>query len=50
MCSGFNAGSYVRLIDFVYHSKLGLRVITREKKRVTDEHTVDVLSSRALAS
>ena len=26
MCSGFEAGSYLRLIDFVYHSTLGLRV------------------------
>ena len=27
MCSGSEAGSYLRLIDFVYHSNLGLRVI-----------------------
>ena len=26
MCSGSEAGSYLRLIDFVYHSTLGLRV------------------------
>ena len=32
MCSGSGAGSYVRLIDFVYHSTLGLRVT---KKKVT---------------
>ena len=25
MCSGPEAGSYLRLIDFVYHSTLGLR-------------------------
>jgi len=31
MCSGSEAGSYLRLIDFVYQSTLGLRVI--EKKR-----------------
>jgi len=31
MFSGSEAGLYVRLIDFVYHSTLGLRVI---KKRV----------------
>jgi len=32
MCSGSEAGSYLRLIDFVYHSTLGLRVIkTREE-------------------
>ena len=33
MCSGSEAGSYVRLIDFVYHSTLGLRVI---KKKIPD--------------
>ena len=27
MCSGSEAGSYLRLIDFLYHSTLGLRVI-----------------------
>ena len=32
MCSGSEAGSYLRLIDFVYHSSLGLRVIKREKR------------------
>jgi len=32
MCSGSEAGSYLKLIDFVYHSTLGLRVI--KKKRV----------------
>ena len=31
MCSGFEAGSYLRLIDFVYHSTLGLRVIQQKK-------------------
>ena len=32
MCSGSEAGSYLRLIDFVYHSTLGLRVIKMIKK------------------
>jgi len=32
MCSGSEAGSYLRLIDFVYHSTLGLRV-TQKKTR-----------------
>jgi len=32
MCSGSEAGSYVRLIDIVYHSTLGLRVIEKKKK------------------
>jgi len=33
MCSGSEAGSYLRLIDFVHHSTLGLRVIKRERER-----------------
>ena len=32
MCSGSEAGSYLRLIDFVYHSTLGLRVMKKKKK------------------
>jgi len=31
MCSGSEAGSYLRLTDFVYHSTLGLRVIKKKK-------------------
>ena len=31
MCSGSEAGSYLRLIDFVYHSTLGLRVIKKRE-------------------
>ena len=31
MCSGSEAGSYFRLIDFVYHSTLGLRAIKKKK-------------------
>ena len=31
MCSGSEAGSYLRLIDFVCHSTLGLRVIKKKK-------------------
>ena len=34
MCSGSEAGSYLRLIDFVYHSTLGLRLIKKKKKDV----------------
>jgi len=30
MCSGSEAGSYLRLIDFVYHSTLGLRVMKKK--------------------
>jgi len=31
MCSGSEAGSYLRLMDFMYHSTLGLRVIKKKK-------------------
>jgi len=37
LCSGSEAGSYLRLIDFVYHSTLGLRVI-KKKKQLSDVH------------
>jgi len=36
-CSGSEASSYLRLIDFVYHSTLGLRVIEKEKKKKKDQ-------------
>jgi len=32
MCSGSEAGSYLRLIDWMYHSTLGLKVIKKKKK------------------
>ena len=32
ICRGSEAGSYSRLMDFVYHSTLGLRVIKKKKK------------------
>ena len=35
-CSGSEAGSYLRLIDFVYHSTLGLRVIKKGRSYVED--------------
>ena len=31
MCSGSEAGSYLRLIDSLYHSTLGLRVMQKKK-------------------
>ena len=33
MCSGSEAGSYLRLIDFVYHSTLGLSNKEEKKKK-----------------
>jgi len=40
MFSGSEAGSYLRLMDCVYHSTLGLRVIKKKKKKegVSAEH------------
>ena len=38
MCSGSEAGSYLRLIDFAYHSTLGLRVIKKKKKELAWLH------------
>ena len=35
LCSGSEAGSYLRLIDLAYHSTLGLRVM-KKKKDATD--------------
>ena len=49
MCSGSEAGSYLRLIDFVYHSTLGLRVIKKKQKRLSHQSTLmthGTLSSR----
>jgi len=34
MCSDSEAGSYLRRIDFVCHSTLGLRVIMKKKFRL----------------
>ena len=36
MCSGSEAGSYLRLVDCVYHSTLGLRVMKKKKKATSD--------------
>ena len=36
MCSGSEAGSYLRLIDFEYHSTLGLRARKDKKVLVCD--------------
>ena len=47
-CSGSEAGWYSRLIDFVYHSTLGLRVIKRKKKIRTETMSASgCLGSRA---
>jgi len=47
MCSGSEAGSYLRLIDFVlYHSTLSLRVI---KKKETKAAALALSAGVALA-
>ena len=33
ICSGSEAGSYLRLMDFVHHSTLGLRVTKQKEKK-----------------
>ena len=43
MCSGSEAGSYLRLIGFVYHSTLGLRVAA-DKKKVREAYHGDEAS------
>jgi len=56
MCSGSEEGSYLRLIDFVYHSTLGWRVIKKKKKKTavhgTNQHLgkVDGRDGKALLS
>ena len=42
MCSGSETSSYVRPIDSVYHSTLGLRV---NKKKVEERFFVEALTS-----
>ena len=50
MCSGSEAGSYLRLIDFVYHSTLGLRVIKKKKKACTHARLFEGYSGHVLAA
>ena len=40
MCSGYEAGSYLRFIDFVYHATLGLRVIKKKRKKGQDSYNL----------
>ena len=47
MRSGSEAGSYLRRIDFVYHSTLGLRVIKKEKIRFENSSGRCLSSPRA---
>jgi len=49
-CSGSEAGSYLRLIDCVYHSTLGLRVIKREREVERERQVRTSLSLSLLLS
>jgi hypothetical protein len=37
MCSGSEAGSYFRLIDLVYHSTPGWRIIKKKKRKCASQ-------------
>jgi hypothetical protein len=45
-CSGSEVGSYLRLIDCVYHSTLGLRVGKKKKKEGPHENSRRNLKQR----
>ena len=47
MCGGSKAGSYLRLIDFFYHSTLGLRVIKKKSLTETLEPSHSVFWKRS---
>ena len=44
LCSGSEAGSYLRLIESVFHSTLGLRVIKKKKNHPQDRWGLRVQS------
>jgi len=46
MCSGSEAGSYLRLVDLVYHSTIGLRVIKKRRRNLNPSKVL--LSARIL--
>ena len=49
LVSGSEAGSYLRLIDFVYHSTLGVRVIKKQTRaRAVIRAAVNAQAMRAV--
>ena len=50
MCSGSKAGSYLRLIDLVYHSTLGLRVIKKKRALYGGSTAMFIKSTHSTAS
>ena len=48
ICSGSEAGSNLRLIDFFYHSTLGVRVIKKKKKKSDRCRAVELGDLRAV--
>jgi len=49
MCSGTEAGSYLRPIDFVYHSPLGLRVIKKKTWLLDEASSLERVASWSVA-
>jgi len=46
MWSGSEEGSYLRLIDFLYHSTLSLRVIKKKKKKIPTARTAVLITGQ----
>jgi len=46
MCSGSEAGSYLRLVDFLCHSTLGLRVLKKKEKIQNSQGLILALALR----
>ena len=47
VCSGSEVGAYLRLIDIVYHSTLGLRVIKQRRRERVVTPSPSILQSEA---
>ena len=47
-CSGSEAGSYLRLIDFVYHSTVALRVIKKRRSNIPQPPNQEIVSEKKL--
>ena len=45
LCCGSEAGWYLRLVDFVYHSTLGVRVIKKKMSLPPSKHPLGPLCS-----
>ena len=45
MCSGSEAGSYLRLIDFMYHLTPSFRVTMKQKKKLCTKQNITAADS-----